>query len=68
MQTLRYTRLAAQLNQTALALIAEARIAQDDEARELQELAAELDRVRVAMLAKHRQDARFLTYNPATAA
>ena len=51
MQTLRRKRLADQLNETALALMAEARVVPPMEAKELRELATELDRVRVSMLA-----------------
>lgn len=53
-QTLRQKRLAHQLNETALALLAEARISDPQDGKELKLLATELDRVRVSLLARQR--------------
>jgi hypothetical protein len=55
MQNLRHKRLAQQLNETALALMAEARVSDPQEGKELRLLATELDRVRVSLLAGQRQ-------------
>ena len=54
MQNLRHDRLARQLNETALALLAEARVSDPQSGKELRLLATELDRVRVSLLAGDR--------------
>jgi len=54
MQNLRHDRLARQLNETALALLAEARVSDPQNGKELRLLATELDRVRVSLLAGDR--------------
>lgn len=54
MQNLRHGRLARQLNETALALLAEARVTDPQSGKELRQLATELDRVRVSLLAEDR--------------
>jgi hypothetical protein len=68
MQMLRRKRLATQINNTALALIAEARVATPREAKELQNLAIELDRIRVLMLSEQHQAQKITAWRRAQAA
>lgn len=68
MQTLRHQRLAQHLNQSAMALMAEARLAAPDQARELRELATEIDRVRITYFAQPTGDGRPLQLPPLEAA
>lgn len=68
MQTLRHKRLARQLNDTAMALIAEARVVSPDDAKELRELATEIDRVRITYFAGPSRGEPQLTLHPVEAA
>ncbi len=68
MQTLRHKRLAQQLNQTAMALISEAHMLAPQDARELRELATEIDRVRVAYFTGHAGHGAHLALPPKEAA
>lgn len=68
MQILRHQRLAQQLNQTAMALMAEARMTAPDQAKELRELATEIDRIRVTMFANRASGGSRLSLPPMEAA
>jgi hypothetical protein len=68
MQKLRRKRLAIQLNDTALALMAESRVATPQDAKELRNLAIDLDRMRVSMLSEQRQAQKLAAWQRAQAA
>jgi len=68
MQDLRHKRLSRQLNETAMALIAEARVAHPDDAKELRELATEIDRIRITQFSGHAANGTQLTLHPVRAA